>query len=483
MAQLPRVETLTSAATRAADWAYSAYEQSGWTDEHQIRRRPRNPNVGAQSFMLLVSSNHCSTALCIDGVRSPSDAGGGPVHVDGLSAIRINPPRSDVNVVDRPARVSNSQVHQSAVSSARPRTWVEVDLAAVRHNTAVLTPPDSALLVMVKGNAYGHGAVEVARTVLAAGAQWLGVSFVEEAIDLRSASLAAPILVTTETTPGDEERALRTGLDLTVYSFAAIDRVAEAGRRTGTTPRVHIKLNTGLNRVGAAPEQASALADHAVANGLDVRGVWTHFAVAEQAGNPATEAQLNRMLMATETIQSVRRCDLWLHAANTAAILAYPQAHLDMVRAGIGIYGCLPDHGLPRAGEIEPTLTWRTSVSHVKRLDAGQGVSYGFTARTTAPTTVATVPVGFADGYPRCLSNRAHVLIRGHRFPVMGTIAMDQMLIDCGDQPIEVGDEVTLIGAQGAQVLTVDELAELAGTIVDEILCGIHPRVPRHYVN
>ncbi|MCV7225781.1 alanine racemase [Mycolicibacterium komossense] len=358
-----------------------------------------------------------------------------------------------------------------------------MDLAAVRHNTAVLTPHRSALLVMVKGNAYGHGAFEIARTVLDAGAQWLGVSFVEEGIGLRSASLTAPILVTTEAPRGDEERALRAGLDLTVYSFAAIDRVADAGRRTGTTPRVHIKLNTGLNRVGAPPEQAAALADRAVAAGLDVRGVWTHFAVAEQLGNPATETQLNRMLVAAETIRSSGRCDPWLHAANTAAILAYPEAHLDMVRAGIGIYGYLPDHDLPRAHEIEPALAWRTSVSHVKRLAAGQGVSYGFTARTTAPTTVATVPVGFADGYPRRLSNRADVLVHGRRFPIMGTIAMDQMLIDCGDQPVDVGDDVTLIGAQGAQVVTVDELAALAGTIADEILCGIHPRVPRHYVN
>lgn len=384
-------------------------------------------------------------------------------------------------MVDQIEDAATPQPHQAGGGGQLPRTWVDVDLSAVRHNTAVLTPPHSDLLVMIKGNGFGHGAVEIARTVLAAGAHWLGASFIADGIELRSASPDAPILVTTEALPGEEEPALRASLDMTVYSQDAINRLGEASRRVGTTPRVHIKLNTGLNRVGAPPKDAVALTNQAVAAGLEVRGLWTHFANSEQLDDPTTDAQLHRLLAAAAALEAAGHRRPRLHAANTAAILAHPSTHLDLVRAGIGIFGFAPDAALPRAGELIPALSWCTSVRHVKRLDAGQGVSYGFTARTSKPTTVATLPVGYFDGYPRCLSNRGDVLIRGRRCRVLGAIAMDQMLIDCADEPIEVGDEVVLIGAQGDQTVTALELATAAGTVVDEILGGISARAPRFY--
>jgi alanine racemase len=244
---------------------------------------------------------------------------------------------------------------------------------------------------------------------------------------------------------------------------------------------VHLKVNTGLNRVGVATAGALGLVGHAVGAGLDVRGVWTHFAVADDVDHPATALQLARLRDAVRDITAAGHPTGLLHAANTAAILAHPGAHLDLVRAGIGIYGLSPDAALPGAGDLVPVLSWRTTVTYVKRVEAGEGVSYGFTARTARPATVATIPVGFADGYPRCLSNRGEALIRGTRFPILGTIAMDQMLVDCGDDVVDVGDEVVLIGRQGSHVVTAEELAGLAGTIVDEILCGISTRVPRRY--
>lgn len=370
-----------------------------------------------------------------------------------------------------------------AVDCGSDRTWVEVDLAALQHNVAVLSRPKSALLAMVKGNGYGHGAVEVARAVLRSGARWLGVSFIDEAVALRSAGFTASILVTTETIGGQEQRALEADIDLTVYSHRSIDALAYASRCTHTTPRVHIKVNTGLNRVGAPADEVVALVNHAAKAGLNVCSLWTHFAVAEDLTNPTTSVQLDKLLKAAASLRAAGHRIPLLHAANTAAILAHPAAHLDMVRAGIGLYGFSPDDTLPRAKELLPTLSWHTRVTHVKRVNAGEGISYGFTAHTTRPTTIATLPVGFADGYPRVLSNRAHVLVNGRRFPVVGTIAMDQMLIDCGDEAVEVDDTATLIGGHGTQAVTVPELSTLAGTIVDELLCGISTRVPRRYIN
>ncbi|OBC10044.1 alanine racemase [Mycobacterium sp. 852013-50091_SCH5140682] len=381
-----------------------------------------------------------------------------------------------------PATGNGQQSRCIAADVAGLRTWAEVDAAAIRHNVAILTPPSSALLVMVKGNAYGHGAFEVARMLSELGVDWLGVSFVDEGLALRARTLATPILVTTEAAAGEERRAVEAELDLTVYSASAIERLAEVSARTGLKPRVHIKVNTGLNRVGVPPAAVASLTSHALSAGLKVRSIWTHFAVAEETANPATEVQLSLLLGAAAKV-GVGAGRPWLHAANTAAILAHPHAHLDLVRAGIGAYGYLPDDQLPRADQFIPALSWRTRVTHVKRLAAGEGISYGFTGRTSQPTTVATVPVGFADGYPRNLSNRGHVLISGQRHPIIGTIAMDQMMVNCSDAPVAVGDEVTLIGAQDDQVISAEEIATLAGTIVDEILCSIHPRVPRHFVN
>ena len=360
---------------------------------------------------------------------------------------------------------------------------MDVDTAAIRRNAELLTPPTGVLLVMVKGNAYGHGTSEVARVVLEAGAQWLGVSFVSEGLDLRAANINAPILVTTEATPGEELRAVEADLDLTVYSEGAIDRLGAAARLSGLTPQIHLKVNTGLNRVGTQPTSAPALAQRATDAGLHIRGVWTHFAVAEEPDNPSSDDQLALLLETSSQISMPDSASRpMMHAANTAAILTRPEAHLDMVRAGIGVYGYLTGHGLPHADDFAPALSWRASVSFVKRVEAGQGISYGLTARTTRPTTIATVPVGFADGYPRCLSNRGEVLIGGRRHSIIGTIAMDQMLIDCVDERVDVGDEVTLIGSQGRHTITAEEVARLADTITDEILCRIHPRVPRRYL-
>lgn len=359
---------------------------------------------------------------------------------------------------------------------------VEVNLGAIARNLARLHPPTVAALAMVKGDAYGHGAVPVAFAAIQAGATWLGVSTVPEGQRLRAAGVDAPILVTTEPGPDVTEAALRAGLTCAVYTSAGIRRLSEAADRLGVKPAVHLKVNTGLNRAGAEPGEVEQLAQQIATSALTLQGLWTHFAKSDEPEDPLTRSQLIILLQKANQLGAAGMAPELVHCANTAAIMSLPETHQDMVRVGIGMYGVSPAGSLPGAGSLEPTLSWRTSVSMVREVATDTGVSYGHTQRVGAGSKLATVPVGFADGYPRALSNRSHVLIRGRRYPVTGLIAMDQMVVNCGLDDVRAGDPVVLIGADEDQVVTVTELADLAGTIVDEIFCGISRRVPRRYV-
>ncbi|MGZ8600443.1 MAG: alanine racemase [Actinomycetota bacterium] len=358
-------------------------------------------------------------------------------------------------------------------------TVVEVDLDAVRHNVRRLKPPSAELMAVVKADAYGHGDAPVAHAALEAGASWLGVALVEEGVGLRDAGIDAPILVLSECPRGSEEEALAHDLTPTVYTDGGIAALAEAARSVARAPAVHVKLDTGMHRVGLGPPEAAASFCRAAATaGLELEGLWTHFASSE-SDEVTTRLQLARLLAAAEAVRTEGLEPGLLHAANSAATLRYPETHLDLVRPGAALYGLAAGPGL--AEGLRPAMTLRSEVTLVKRLAAGERLSYGHRYELERDAWVATVPVGYEDGYPRLLSSRADVLIRGRRHRVAGTVTMDQLLVDCGDDEVVPGDQVVLLGAQGDERITAEELAELVGTIGYEIATAISERVPREY--
>jgi alanine racemase len=365
---------------------------------------------------------------------------------------------------------------------ARPTVAV-VDLDAIRHNVSLLMPPEANLMAVVRANGYGHGAVPVARAALEAGATWLGVALVEEGIELRDAGLTARILVLTEFPPGSEKEALAAGLTPTLYTEEGLHRLAEAAGSVGTGVAAHVKVDTGMHRVGLDPSRAEAFLSDVVAAGLGVEGLWTHLAVADERWDPFTGIQLDRFNSIAAGLQAAGVLPRILHAANSAAAMSLPVAHHHLVRIGIAMYGLSPGPDMAgAAAALRPALSWRSSVALVKRVWAGEGISYGLLYAPERDSTIVTVPVGFADGYGRLLSNRAHVIIRGRRYPVAGAVTMDQVMVDCGDDPVEPGDEVVLIGRQGDAEVTADDVAGWMGTINYEVVCRISERVPREYV-
>jgi alanine racemase len=367
------------------------------------------------------------------------------------------------------------------VSEALRPTRVGVDLSAVRHNVGVLKPADAELMAVVKANAYGHGDVAVARAAVEGGASWLGVALVEEGLRLRAAGIETPILVLSEFPPGAEVSALDAGLTPSLYSPQGLQGLAAAaGARHNVG--VHVKVDTGMHRVGVWPPEATvAFVEEVTAAGLELEGLFTHLACSEEDA-ATTQAQLATFLRVAGDVRAAGHAPHLLHAANTGGTILHPAARLDLVRPGIGIYGVLPAPGVGADLGLRPALSWRSRVTFAKRLSAGERLSYGQNYQLGRDAWVATVPVGYADGYPRPLSSRADVLIGGQRCRVAGTVTMDQLMVDCGDREPRLGEDVVLIGAQGDEMVTADELAELAGTIGYEIVTRIGERVPREYV-
>jgi alanine racemase len=359
-------------------------------------------------------------------------------------------------------------------------THVVVDLEAIRHNVALLRPEGVELMAVVKANAYGHGDVHVSRAALEAGATWLGVALVEEGLALRAAGIEAPILVLSEAPEGSEAFAVASRLTTTVYSVTAAERLAAAVPGAGLP--VHVKVDTGMHRVGVwPPEDAVAVMREVVARGFELEGLWTHLARSED--DPAfTRRQLERF---EAVVAEARRAGLApriLHAANSGGTIRHPEARFDLVRPGIAVYGIAPTPGGGDDPGLRPALTWRSAVTMVKRLTAGERISYGQAYELARDAWVATVPVGYADGYPRAASSRADVLIRGRRCRVAGSVTMDQLVVDCGDLEIAPGDEVVVLGRQGDDEVSAWELAGHADTVAYEIVARIGERVPREHV-
>lgn len=371
------------------------------------------------------------------------------------------------------------------MSQYRP-TRVEIDLDAIRHNVAVLRVlvAPSTVMAVVKADAYGHGAIPVARAALDAGAGALGVALVEEGVALRDAGIDAPILVLSEPAVDAAPEVVARRLTPVVYTDSGVDALAKAVAGHGGDPLgVHLKIDTGMHRVGASPERAVALAqrvrDH---RELALVGVCTHFAVADEPARVDTNLQLERFAAARADLARDGVTPEVVHAANSAAAIGFPDARFDMVRIGIAMYGVAPAPGIGEDLGLVPALSLTSSVSYAKRLRAGDRVSYGLRYELARDATILTVPIGYADGVPRNLGAMGgHALVRGTRVPIAGTVTMDQLLLDVGDLPIEPGEVVTLLGRDGEARVTAQEWAECLGTIGYEIVCGIGPRVPRGY--
>jgi alanine racemase len=342
------------------------------------------------------------------------------------------------------------------------------------------------VLAVVKADGYGHGAVATGRAAIEAGAAMLGVALVEEGVELREAGIEAPILVLSEPVAAAAMSVVAARLTPAVYTHAGIEALAKAVIEHDASPLpVHLKVDTGMHRVGAAPDAADALAE-LIAGHRELRfeGLWTHFAVADEPDNPYTNEQIARFdAVRARLAERGLEPDI-VHAANTAGALAFPNARYDLVRPGIGIYGIAPTPDLDARAALTPVLSVKAQVSYVKRLPAGAAISYGLRYQLDRPANIATVPIGYGDGVPRNLSEvGGEVLVRGRRRRIAGTVTMDQLMIDMGDDDVEPGEEVVLIGRQGTETVTAAEWAARLRTIPYEIVCNIGPRVPRRVVS
>jgi alanine racemase len=366
--------------------------------------------------------------------------------------------------------------------------WSEVDLDAVRANVAALRELASPaeFLAVVKANGYGHGAVPVARAALDAGASWLGVARVEEGVHLRDAAITAPIMLLSEPAARAADAVVASGITPVVYTEAGIDALAKAVADSGAEPLdVHLKVDTGMHRVGCPDDAAGERAAQVAARDeLVLAGVCTHLAVADDPSDPYTAEQLGRFDAVLAVLDRAGLRPPIVHVANSAGLLTCPAGRYDLVRVGIALYGLPPAPTLAGHGGVtlRPALSLRAHITMVKDLPAGARVSYGLKYALATPGRVATVPAGYADGVPRNLGLAGgEVLVRGRRRPIAGVVTMDQLMVDLGDVPAEPDDEVVLIGRQGDEEVTATEWAEKLGTINYEIVTGIGARVPRTY--
>ncbi|MCL6429544.1 MAG: alanine racemase [Anaerolineae bacterium] len=363
-------------------------------------------------------------------------------------------------------------------------TWVEIDLEAIAHNTrelCALIGPGVRLMAVLKADGYGHGAVKVARTAVNNGASWLGVACLSEALVLREAGLEVPILILGYTPPWQAREVVEQGVDATVFSLETAEALSRATRELGRRARVHVKVDTGMGRLGLLPEEVPDLVRKLrELPGLSVEGLFTHLANADSADQSYTRLQLDRFRQVIAALDREGLRPPLVHAANSAAALAMPEARFDMVRAGIALFGLNPSKEVPCPPGFRAALTFKTQIAQVKHLPAGSYISYGCTYRTPRESLIAVIPVGYADGFRRAPHHWGEVLVRGQRAPIVGRVCMDQTMIDVTEIPgVRQGDEVVLIGTQGRERITVDEVAARLGTIGYEVVSEILARVPR----
>jgi len=364
-------------------------------------------------------------------------------------------------------------------------TFVEVKLDEIGHNVTELRrlAPAANLMAVVKADGYGHGAIQVAQTALEAGAAWLGVATLEEGVELRKAGITAPILVFGFIPAAQADTLVLYELRATVFHLDLARSLAQWGRALMRRIPIHIKVDSGMGRVGVGVVEALAFVEQVATIGqVEIEGLYTHLAVADEPHNPFTAKQLERFDDLVTQLRDKGIHPSIRHACNSAGLMLHPAGHYELVRAGIALYGLKPDPSVDWPADLHPALTWRTRIGMIKTVEAGTPISYGCTYRAAGRERIASLPVGYADGYFRLLSNRGEVLIGGRRCPIVGRVCMDQTLVRLPDGlKAAVGDEVVLIGAQGNDQIPADEIAGLIGTINYEVTCAINKRVPRVY--
>jgi len=369
--------------------------------------------------------------------------------------------------------------------------WAEVDLEAIRENIRQIRrftrqgTKAPEIMAVVKAEAYGHGAVATARAALEAGATRLGVAIPEEGILLREAGIDRPVLVFTPLLPDQAETFLDYSLTATIAGEESARALSAGAGRRGQEARVHLKVDTGMGRVGVPPGEAPGLARKVAAlPNLEVEGVYSHFATADEADLTFAYKQLD---LFKEVLNNLAEAGMRIplkHIANSGAIINLPESYFDLVRPGIIIYGLYPSAETPRDRlPLKPALSLKARVVQVKRVPPGTGISYGRIYHTKKATNIVTLPLGYADGWSRLLSGEARVLLRGKSFPLVGRICMDQCMADVEDLAVEPGEEAVLIGKQGEEEISVDEVAGLLGTINYEVVCMLSDRVPRVWLH
>jgi alanine racemase len=399
-----------------------------------------------------------------------------------------------------PPKITRAVIEEQvtmAQGRSRP-AWAEIDVAAITHNASVLARMvrPAQLCAVVKAHGYGHGGPAVAKAALAGGALGLAVALVDEGVELRQHAVHGPILLLSECGAEAVETAAAYGLTPTLYTLEGLAQFAQAARMLGQKTSVHIKVDTGMHRVGADPSAVPALIQAIVDDPLlRFEGLWTHLSVADGESGDDRAFTLGQLEAFDRVVADLKQHGVEaqvLHAANTAGTIAFPTSRYDMVRCGIGLYGHLPGAAVGGAFEaaaggvtLQPAMSLKARVVAVRTLDAGERPSYGRRRPLPERALVATVPIGYADGVPRALFEQGYgVLIGGERRPLAGMVTMDQIVVDCGDDTtVQPGDEVVLLGRQGDEEITAEEWAGLLGTINYEVLCGVGPRMPRILVN
>lgn len=368
--------------------------------------------------------------------------------------------------------------------SNRPTAAV-IDLSALEHNfqEARHRAAGRKILAVVKAGAYGHGAVEVSRRLLALGVDMLGVALVEEGRELREAGIDAPLLVMGAVFPEQAETIVSLNLIPVVYNGVVARALVHAAKKTGTRVSVHVKIDTGMGRIGVMPEEAPGVIAALKADGLEVQGLMTHFADADLRDKQFASSQMDRFETLIRALEARDIAVPVRHAANSAAVLDFSRALFTMVRPGLMVYGYSPLEEGASGAVLRPVLSLVTRIAFLKKVPAGVPISYGRTFVTKRQSLIATLPIGYADGYNRGLSNKGEVLVRGVRAPIVGRVCMDMCMIDVTDVAgVNEGDDVVVIGSQASERITADEIAKITGTIAYEVLCGISSRVPRIYL-
>nr|MDQ2715459.1 alanine racemase [Chloroflexota bacterium] len=446
---------------------------------------------------IVVTSTHEDAAKAARQVLEATESGqtgeraADVILVKGSEGIRME--RVTELLMAEPAQAPEHLVRQTpgwkqiVMMRAERPTWVEIDLSAIANNARRikdLVGPQVRVLASLKADAYGHGALKVARTVLLNGASMLGVATVSEAAPLREAGINAPILVFGYVPLWQMREAVRLDLTVTLYVLEAAHALSRAALALGRTIKAHVKIDTGMGRLGIRAEQIDEVLAFMRAvrllPGMEIEGIFTHFAMADTRESLYARQQLARFQQVLRALEAEQLRPPLVHAANSAALLSLPEARFDMVRPGIALYGLDPSAEVRLPQGFRPALAFKTQVAQVKTIPAGEGISYGCTYITERPTRVAVLPVGYADGFRRAPTNWGAVLIHGQEAPLLGRVCMDQCMIDVSHIPgVRMGDEVVLIGRQKGVSLSAEQVAQRLGTINYEVVSEILARVPR----